>query len=197
MMRRIVLAFSMLGMAAALAGPASGQVFTPSYQAPRPSNDVGIYLADGPGEFSVEALLRRNFGGYDIGLRGGIADTPEVSVILGADLRSPVSLGTAPIDVAFTAGIQTLLGDVTRFGLQGGLSFGHTFTPEGGFTITPYIHPRLGLIDNGAPAPADGMEAELLADIGFDFRMASGLVLRVGIPLSDPGAGWGIGLAWQ
>lgn len=181
--------------ATAVAGSASAQVFTPTYQAPRPSNDLGVYISDGPGEFAIEGILRRNFGGYDLGFRGGIADTEDVSVLLGLDLRSPLSMATAPLDVSLTAGIQTLLGDFTALGFQGGLSIGHTFVPEGGFTITPYIHPRLALVDDGAPG--SGFDADLLADLGLDLRMSSGLVLRVGIGLSDIGGDWGVGLAWQ
>lgn len=178
-------------------GAASAQVFTPTYQAPRSSSDLGIYLADGPGDFSVEAVLRRGFGGYDLGLRGGIADThDDASILLGADLRNPLSAGTAPIDLAFTAGVQAALGDVTALGLQAGLSLGHTFLPAGGgFSVTPYIHPRIALVDSGHPA--DDFDLDLAADLGFDFVMTSGLILRLGINLSDPGADWGVGLAWR
>lgn len=194
-MNRTLVALLTVGAIAGTAGAARAQVFTPTYQEPRPSNDLGVYLSDGPGDFAVEGILRRNFGGYDLGLRGGIADTEDVSALLGLDLRSPLSLGTAPIDVSLTAGIQTMLGDVTALGFQGGLSLGHTFVPEGGFTITPYIHPRIALVDVGAPD--SGFDAELLADLGFDFRLRSGLVLRVGVALSDLGGDWGIGLAWR
>jgi hypothetical protein len=195
MMKRTVLAVLTLGMAIAVAAPAAAQVFTPTYQAPRSSSDVGIYLSDGPGDLAVEGVLRRGFGGYDIGLRAGIADTPDdLSVMLGADLRNPLSVGTAPIDLAFTAGIQALLGDLNRLGLQGGLSIGHTFLP-GEFSFTPYIHPRAALVDRGGPD--DDLDFDLLADLGFDVGMASGLILRVGINLAAPAADWGIGLAWR
>lgn len=194
-MRRVLLSV-LAACSVAAVETASAQVFTPTYQAPRSSSDIGIYLADGPGEFSLEGILRRGFGGYDIGLRGGIADTPDLSVLLGADLRNPLTAGTAPIDLAFTGGLQALIGDVTALGLQGGLSIGHTFVPAGGgFTVTPYIHPRVALVDWGGPD--DGFDAELLADVGFDFAMRSGLMLRVGVSLSDPGSDWGIGLAWR
>lgn len=194
-MNRTLVALLTVGAMAGTADAARSQVFTPTYQEPRPSNDLGIYVSDGPGDFAVEGILRRNFGGYDLGLRGGIADTEGVSALLGLDLRSPLSLGTDPIDVSLTAGIQTMLGDVTALGFQGGLSLGHTFVPEGGFAITPYIHPRIALVDVGAPD--SGFDAELLADFGFDFRMRSGLVLRLGVALSDLGGDWGIGLAWR
>lgn len=195
-MKRVLLCAIVACSMSAVAEVASAQVFTPTYQAPRSSSDLGIYLADGPGEFSIEGILRRGFGGYDVGLRGGIADTPDLSVLLGADLRNPLTAGTAPIDLAFTAGLQAIVGDATALGLQGGLNIGHTFVPtSGGFTVTPYIHPRVALVDWGAPD--DGFDAELLADLGFDFAMRSGLVLRVGLELSGPGSDWGVGLAWR
>lgn len=195
-MKRTVVAVLGLGAAVAMAAPAPAQVFTPTYQAPRSSSDLGIYLSDGPGSIAVEGVLRRGFGGYDMGLRAGLADTEDVSVLLGADLRNPLAVGTAPIDLAFTAGIQALLGDATALGLQGGLSIGHTFVPSGaGFSVTPYIHPRAALIDG--TGPGEGFDFELLADLGFDFGLASGLILRVGINLAPPAADWGIGLAWR
>lgn len=195
-MKRTVLGVLALALAVAYAAPASGQVFTPTYQAPRSSSDLGIYLSDGPGSLAVEGVLRRGFGAYDLGFRAGIADTQDVALLLGADLRNPLALQTAPLDLAFTAGIQALLGDGTALGLQAGLSVGHTFLPSGGgLTVTPYIHPRAALI-NGT-GPDDAFDLDLLADVGFDIGMASGLMLRVGINLAAPAADWGVGLAWR
>lgn len=185
--------------AALLAAPAaSAQIFTPTYQAPRTSSDMGLYLSDGPGDFAVEGILRRNFGGYDLGFRIGVADTHDASLLIGGELRNPLLIGTEPIDVAFTAGIQALVGDASGLGFHGGLTLGHTFRPvQGGFTFTPYVHPRLALVE---PVGDDDFGAELLADLGLDFDFASGISLRVGIPFADlrgPDAAWGIGLAWR
>ena len=195
-MKRIVLGVLVLGLAGGHAAPVSAQVFTPTYQAPRSSSDLGIYLSDGPGSLAVEGLLRSGFGGFDVGLRAGIADAQDVAVLLGADLRNPLALGTAPLDVAFTAGLQALIGGGNALGFQGGLSIGHTFVPDaGGFSVTPYIHPRAALIDG--TGPGDGFDLDLLADLGFDVGLASGLIVRIGINLEAPGADWGIGLAWR
>lgn len=198
-MKRMILGLLAIGTAATWAGSAAAQVFTPTFQAPRSSSDLGVYIADGPGEFAIEGILRRDFGGYDIGLRGGFADASGASLLLGADLRNPLVLGTAPIDLAFTAGIQALLGDGSGLGLQGGLSLGHTFVPTaGGMNLTPYVHPRFAVVDAGGPT--SDFEAQLLADLGVDVAFATGIVLRVGIALADVegrDAGWGIGLAWR
>ena len=45
-------------------GALEAQVFTPTFMAPRSSSDVGIYLSDGPGDFSVEGIWRRRFGRF-------------------------------------------------------------------------------------------------------------------------------------
>jgi hypothetical protein len=189
------LAFACAAAAALMAAvPAAAQVFTPTFQSTRRGgSDIGLYLSDGPGDLAVEGLWRRNFGTGDLGLRAGFADAGDGYVLLGADWRQPLALGTAPVDLALTFGAQGALGDVSGIGAQVGLDFGHTFAqPE--VTITPYVHPRLALVS----ALGDNGDAELdvLADIGADFDFAPNLSLRVGVNLGD-GADWGIGLAWR
>ena len=174
------------------AAPGRAQVFTPTFQSTERSNDIGIYLSDGPGELAVEGIWRRAFGTGDLGLRAGFADLGDGELLLGADWRQPLALGTQPVDLGLTFGAQAALGDVDAIGLQAGLVFGHTFVGEG-LRVTPYVHPRLAFIGN---LDADGNELDVLADIGADFRFAPNLVLRVGVNIGD-GADWGIGLAWR
>lgn len=183
--------------AALLVGSASvahAQVFTLPFMAPRPESSLGVYVSDF-GDLAVEGIARGSFGGFNLGLRGGIVDAGDATgVTIGGELRNPLSLGTAPLDLAFTAGVQGLLGDFDGVGVQAGLSLGHTFVPDtGGFRFTPYIHPRIAFIDPGEPADGD---LELLADVGFDLDFAQNISLRLGINLGD-GADWGIGVAWR
>jgi hypothetical protein len=178
------------------AAPAvQAQVFTPTYMAPRLESSLGVYLADF-GDLAVEGIWRGGFGGYNLGLRGGIADADDATgILLGGELRYPLSLQTAPLDLAFTSGIQGVLGDFEALGVQAGLSIGHTFVPDaGGLSITPYIHPRIGYVDPGETADGD---LELMADLGFDLDFAPNLSLRFGAVFSDPGAEWGLGIAWR
>src|SRR5690606_9632396 len=84
------------------AAEANAQVFTPTYMSPRASSDIGLYLSDGPGEFAAEGILRRHFGSFDIGVRGGIADTHDLSFMVGGEFRHPVAV-TSPVDLAATA----------------------------------------------------------------------------------------------
>jgi hypothetical protein len=197
-MRKLAFVCAAAVALSALAEQARAQVFTPTFQSTRRSgNDIGIYLSDGPGRLAVEGIWRRGFGSGDLGLRAGFADFGTGDLLLGADWRQPLALGTAPIDLALTFGAQGAIGDVDGIGGQVGLDFGHTFT-QPGLSITPYVHPRLAIVsaldsddDNNAES-----ELDVLADIGADFDFAPNLSLRVGVNLGD-GADWGIGLAWR
>lgn len=189
--------FVLLVVAAASSLSVSGataQIFTPTYMSPRPSSDLGIYLNEGPGSFAIEGVLRRDFGGYDLGLRGGVADTREVAILIGGEYRNLLA-AASPIDIALTAAAQGVLqteGDSGgAFGV--GVSFGHTF-PADDLAFTPYLHPRLGFV---AGLGRDELDLELLADLGFDVRLTSNVELRFAVTLADVGADWGIGLAWR
>jgi hypothetical protein len=170
------------------AGEANAQVFTPSYQAPVVMNDLGIYLSDGPGDMALEGIYRSG----PLGLRIGFVDAAEDLLSLGGEVRVP--LESTPVDVAFTAGAQGLIGDFDAIGVQGGLSIGKRFVNPG-VALTPYIHPRIALIDG--IATDDDFEADLLADLGLDAEFASNLILRLSIGLSDNTPDVGIGLAWR
>lgn len=170
------------------AGSAEAQVFTPSYQAPVVMNDLGVYVSDGPGDFALEGIYRSG----PLGLRVGLIDAGENLLTIGGEFRAPIE--SNPVDVAFTAGAQGIIGDVDAIGLQGGLSIGKRFVNPG-VALTPYLHPRIALIDG--LADEDDFEAELLADLGVDAEFASNLILRLSIGLSNPGPDFGIGLAWR
>jgi hypothetical protein len=164
------------------------QVFTPSYQSPVVMNDLGIYLSDGPGDMALEGIYRAG----PLGLRVGFVDAADDLLSIGGEVRMP--LESTPIDVAFTAGAQGLIGDFDAIGVQAGLSIGERFVNPG-VALTPYIHPRIALIDG--LATDDDFEAELLAELGLDAEFASNLILRLSIGLSDPSPEVGVGLAWR
>jgi hypothetical protein len=177
------------------AAPVQAQVFTPTFMAPRVSNDIGVYYAD-LGDFALEGIVRGNFGGSNLGLRLGVADfdTDDTVISLGGELRSPINAGTAPVDLAFIAGVQALVGDGSSVGIQGGISLGHTFVSPG-LTVTPYLAPRLALSDAN---PDDEFEADFLADLGIDLAFAPNLTVRFGAQLADgPQADWGLGVSWR
>jgi hypothetical protein len=183
-----------LAVATAVATTLEAQIYTPTYMAPSSGGDLGIYLSDGPGDFAIEGIWRRDLGGYDLGFRAGIADREDATLLIGAELRNPLTVAGAPLDFAFTAGVQALVSDDTRAGFQAGLTLGKSFVP-GDFTVTPYVHPRVGLVSG--LGRDDDLEATLLADIGFDFAFQPNLTFRIGLGLGDETAGWGVGLSWR
>lgn len=171
---------------------AGAQIFTPTFLSPRAGGSVGGYLSD-IGDFGAEGILRSDFGGYDLGIRAGIIDGADADVTLGAEYRNPIVLGSAPLDLAVTAGAQAVFGGSDIWGAQVGLSLGATVVP-GAFSLTPYIHPRVAFVDYGA---ASDLEAELLGEVGVDIGFAEGLAVRFAAALDDVGADWGVGLAWS
>ncbi|MEX2583909.1 MAG: hypothetical protein WD766_11575 [Gemmatimonadota bacterium] len=180
-----------LGLAISTAGSAVAQVFTPSFLAPRSSSDIGVYLSDGPGAFALEGIWRRAAGSYDLGLRVGVADTDDASLLVGGEIRNPISTG-APLDLAVSGTAQALLGDVSGAGFLVGLILGGTFG-DSQLTFTPYIHPRAGLVE----FVGDGFDLELVADAGLDIRVGSDLEVRFGFAIDDLPGDWGVGVAWR
>ena len=172
-------------------GAAEAQVFTPTFMAPRLTNDVGIYVSDFDPGFALEGIWRAGA----LGIRAGFVDVGDGALSLGGEIRNPVVLAGSPIGLAFTAGGQALLGDANALGLQAGFSAGHTFVPQGSnFSLTPYVHPRLAILnDYGAE---DKFDLDLLADVGVNFDFAPNLSFRLGVNLGS-GANWGAGVAWR
>ncbi len=187
------------GLAAALllgasASAAHAQIFTPTFMAPQRRADVGVYLSDFAGGLGAEGIFR--FGGrsFDLGLRGGFVDVGDGALTLGAEVRSPLAVRSAPLSLALTLGAQGIFGDVDAAGFQGGLSVGHSFAAEG-IVFTPYVHPRVGVLNRlGAD---DELDVELLADLGFDLDFRPNLSVRFGAELEGPGADWGLGISWR
>lgn len=200
-MRHIPLAAGLALGAVLLAETAQAQVFTPPFQSPTPSSDVGVYVSD-VGDLGVEGIWRRpSRGGSDLGIRAGFADMGDGALMVGVETRNPVVLAGAPIGLAFTAAGQGIVGDgTTLLGAQAGFSAGQRISVEN-FAVTPYIHPRLALVadlagnDDGVDDDNE-VDLDVRADIGADFDFASGISLRIGFNLAD-GANWGIGLAWR
>ncbi|CAN5617815.1 hypothetical protein BH23GEM8_BH23GEM8_23730 [soil metagenome] len=176
---------------------AAAQIFTPSYLAPRQASDLGIHISDGwarGGGLAVEGVWRRGFGSYDLGFRGGIAETSGDAVLLiGGDYRRPLMIQTEPLIMALTGGAQAALGSGSAFGVDAGLTVGSTFNPEG-VLVTPYLHPRIALVRS---APRESLGLELLADLGVEVEIQPNLIFRLALGFGSETADLGIGLAWR
>jgi len=177
----------------ACASAVSAQIFTPSYTSPRSVGDFGIYVADGPGSFSLEGILRTGLGAYDFGFRGGMAAGDPAHALIGVDLRNPFTITGAPLDFAFTAAFQGIVGEDGQAGGGVGITIGSTFVP-GDFTFTPYAHPRFALI--GGRDGRSGLDGRVLADIGLDFEFQP-VTFKLAFGLASPTPSWGLGVSWR
>jgi len=198
--RPMKIRFTLLALVLALVslpGIAAAQIFTPSYLAPRQSSDIGLHISDGwsrGGGLAFEGVWRRGFGLYDLGLRGGIAESSGDAVLLiGGDYRRPLALPTEPLAMALTGGAQAAVGSGSAFGVDAGLTVGSTFNPEG-ILITPYLHPRVALVRS---APRQNLGLELLADLGVEVEIQNNLIFRLALGFGSETADFGIGLAWR
>ncbi len=195
-MRRRSLAASLF-LLLVLPAAAEAQIFTPSYLTPRQSSDVGIHISDGFGRgggLAVEGLWRRGFGQYDLGIRGGVGEgAGNAYLLIGGDYRRPLVLGTNPISLALTGGAQAAIGENSAFGLDVGVTLGSTFTPEG-IGVTPYLHPRIGLVTRGGD---DRSGLAVLADLGVEVEVQPNFLIRLALGFGSETSAFGIGLAWR
>jgi hypothetical protein len=169
------------------AAPAAAQVFTPTFLSPqlvpaRQGEDIGVYLNGGPGDFSIEGILRRNLAGGDRAL-----------LLLGAEFRTPVQIPDAPVITAITGGVQGVLGGGSAAGVHAGASIGYPFA-EGALAAVPYVNPRLALVNRFG---AEDLDLEILADFGVDVTLEQRFVFRFAFGLGSPTARWGMGFAWR
>jgi hypothetical protein len=171
----------------ATATSASAQIFTPTYTSPRLLNELGIFLSDGPGDLALEGIWRAG----PLGLRVGYVDARDGMLTVGGELRTPLAVTGAPLGLAFTASAQGIMGDGGGAGVQAGLSAGYTFRGAN-LVVTPYMHPRVGLVND--LGPRSDTELEVMADVGVDFEVDRNILLRLGINLGSPGSSWGVGL---
>lgn len=170
--------------------PALGQVFTPSYLAPSGGGSLGVYVSDSFDDAAIEAIFRTRLGGYDIGLRPGVVLSGDPELLLGADLRAPLTSG-APIGFAFAGGAQGIVGDDFVLGATAGIVLGGTIRGEG-ISFTPYLHPRVAIAGGDA-----GSDADVLADVGLDVQLQSDLIFKLAVSFNDRYSSLGFGLAFR
>jgi hypothetical protein len=169
---------------------------TPVYMAPYRAFDrselSGTFSDPGGSGWALEGAYRYGSGRFDIGIRGGLRDTPgDTWLLLGAELRGRAIQATEdfPLDGAFTVGIGGAFGDNSIGYIPFGLSLGRRVEVEGGTSFVPYVHPVL--------APIFGHGSDLLVSVGFgvDIRLGRSYDIRVSGGIGDID-GIAIGCAW-
>jgi hypothetical protein len=144
---------------------------------------------------------------WQLSLDGGLAapEKGDTRILLAGSvawqaLRSAEEL---PFDVAFTVGAGFSSGNgknVVRIPV--GASVGHTFELEGGFSLTPFVHPRLSLDRcSTCNAGTSDSKVDVDVDLGVNFEINKQVALRVAALLGGAdylGATNGVGfsLAW-
>lgn len=194
MTRKIVRAAAVLGLLLGAAAPAAAQVFTPPFMSPAPRNEFGVYVSS-LSDLAIEGMWERyGRAGSGMGLRAGYTNWGDGSLLVGLQVVNPVALAGAPIGLALTASGQAVLGGVNGGGGQVGFTAGGPIrSPD--VTVTPYIHPRLAVVSWPTRVDED-LRVRVLADIGVDLDLASGMAIRIDANMGD-GASIGVGVSFR
>lgn len=185
---------ALLGGSFLLADGATAQILTPSFQAPTPGRDVGLYLSTVRDDLTgIEAIYRTGAAptGFELGIRGGVViGDGGTALTVGAEYRNPLAIAAAPLRFAATAGAQALLGGTQGVGISGGATLGINLA-SGGLRFEPYVHPRLAF------ASGEGdTDLNLLVDLGVDLAATPQLAIRFAAGFGNENASdFGVGVA--
>lgn len=210
--RRLAIAVALM-----LAGtaPAAAQAWdSPSFFAPRPGEDLGIYvMVPDDGDAGFQAIWRQQ-GNLNLGVRGGVTGEDALgdrAWMLGAEFYGWLPLAGFPLDMSWVLGFGAgFSDDVTLLRVPLGVSIGKVFGEGTSFVVQPYVHPRVAF-DLLAVGEGNNEETEtdfsLGIDVGADIAVSPSFVVRVGYTFMEgPDFGgptgfypntFGAGLAWR
>ena len=197
-MRKLSFVF-IIGLLAGSAGQAAAQPWdVPSFFAPRPGEDIGIYVVDvdGADDLGVMGIWRQE-GNLNLGVRAGVLDGDHIS--LGAEFYGPIGGVNAPIYMSWLLGVGGTFNGATWLRIPAGVSIGTIFD-AGSLDIMPYVHPRVALdyVSWDAPEGVDDSDSELNfdLDLGADISLGPQWVFRFGATVGDFD-GIGVGIAYR
>jgi len=190
-------------MALNLTRPARAQSWeTPSFFAPSAHDDIGLYLIDAEGGDLGFMGVWRQSGNVSFGLRAGMGGVEgNRSVLLGAEIHGSLVNpgGTNVLAISWLAGAGASFNGATWLRVPAGLSIGARI-PGSGFTITPYVHPRVSLdvVSRDRPNGEEDTDSEVNLDVDFgaDLALGTSWVARFGLTVGEIEA-FGIGLAYR
>lgn len=126
----------------------------------------------------------------DAGFADPDAPAADARLIIGGGLAYQLTTATAdmPFDIVLAGGMGITTGDdITTFRVPFGAAIGHRFPVDGGFAITPFVHPRLSY-DRFSTAGLSDSETNLNVDIGANFEFKPQMALRLAAVLGDDDA---------
>jgi hypothetical protein len=157
---------------------------------PRVQAGTGLYLIDAHGAgLGVLGTWRGAGGPQRLGFRFGVAERSGesgVAVLGGVDASALLATVSPafPLDIAWFAGFGAGAGRWTRVTVPFGLSIGRSFS-DAGFTMTPYLAPRLvvdGLFGRH-PHGDSSLELDMAVDLGLELRFQPGWRFSFGASL--------------
>ena len=195
-----------LGLAALTllsAAPVAAQAFAyPAMQPARTTErEYNFILADAGGNTTSIAFQWREGLGNPKSmfvLDAGVADIGAQTALFlggGGAYQIATSSSEMPFDILLTGNLGLAFSDgLTFLRIPLGASFGRRFPVDGGFAISPFVHPRIGYtrVSGGGGSASD---SELEVDIGANFEFKPKMAIRLSLAMGDSDA-VGISLAW-
>jgi hypothetical protein len=110
-------------------------------------------------------------------------------ILLGAGVAYQVATVSEnlPVDIALTGGLGLSSGGGSTLTIPVGASVGRRFDLDGGFVVTPYLHPQLALtrVSVGSVSNSD---LDLNIDLGANVQINPTMAIRLGFSLGQSDA---------
>ena len=126
----------------------------------------------------------------DAGFADPDAPAADTRLVIGGGLAYQLTTATSdmPFDIVLAGGLGITTGDdITTMRIPFGAVIGHRFPVDGGFAITPFVHPRLSY-DRFSTTGLSDSETNLNVDIGANFEFKPQMALRLAAVLGDDDA---------
>lgn len=185
------------------AAPLAAQAF--AYPAMQPARitarEYNFALADAGGSVtSIVFQWREGLGNPKamFVLDAGVADFGnETALFLGGGgaYQLATSSSDMPFDVLLTGGLGLGFADgVTIMRIPLGASLGRRFPIDGGFAISPFVHPRIAYA-RASGGGGSASSSDLEVDLGANFEFKPKMSIRLALSMGDSDA-VAIGFAW-
>jgi hypothetical protein len=200
-MRKYTVLLVLVTMAGA-ATPVAAQWESPTFFAPLPGEDLGLYYVSpaGGADWGVAGIWRQE-GNLSLGVRLGLQEGEVFHV--GAEFYGPLGLATPGTGLLFSwwLGLGASIADeITWLRVPLGLSVGLNLGSPGTVQLKPYVFPRVAfdllVVEIGDEEETD-TEFNVPIDVGVDVDIGA-FVLRGGVTFSvteDDATSFGAGIA--